>query len=352
MIVEFPSEGEKSNASHALLVDDDDVVVQVVGETLKSMGHTYDVAMNQEQAEKLLAEKAYDYFLLDLAIPLYPKGLVSKQYGRNLLLKIKEMPGHRDKPPLMITSHDLDTTTTAVDCMKIGAGNYVAKPIGPENPLADRIREALRNARNSTEAEPRPGEIPRLLAVTLISTGIALSYCGEKIAGPEGKSRPRMVLDLLKRRYLTSDKRNYDSRFIARELGFERGPDAVSDAVFQIRESCTEALRTGKDIRFGTNDVVSNQHRGYVFAPRIQVRDFSEGGEVHREDTEHQRAILRELGRGDSLSRSVLSTRLHLTVRALDQEMADLLERGDVMKEGNGAAMRFKLAKAPELEAG
>ena len=67
MIVEFPSEGEKCDA---LLVDDD-VVVQVVGETLKSMGHTS--PWNQEQAEKLLAEKAYDYFLLDLAIPLYPK---------------------------------------------------------------------------------------------------------------------------------------------------------------------------------------------------------------------------------------------------------------------------------------
>jgi len=345
--------------THALLVEDDETAVAPIQEALRSMGHTCDVAMTQEAAELLLASNAYDYFLLDLVIPLYDKGLVSKQHGRNLLLKIKAMPGHRDRPVIVITAHDLETFTTAVDVMKLGAVDYVAKPFTAENPLEDKIRQALKlplPARGTDDSQPRQEGEESAKPFTggyLDFYQDRVEFCGEKIAGPEGQSCPRQVLDLLKRRSLANDKRNYDSRFIARELGFGRGAGAVSDAIFQIRESCAKAMES-QSVHLEKNDVICNRHRGYVFAQQIEVRNHAENipAAPQHDHTEHQLAILRELRKEGSMSRPALAERLHLTVRAVDSETAALVTRKEITKVGSGAAMRFKMVAAGEPDAG
>ena len=82
---------------------------------------------------------------------------------------------------------------------------------------------------------------------------------------------------------------------------------------------------------------ISTQHRGYVFAPRIQVRDFSEGGEVQREDSEHQRAIL-----GLSFRYPKRSEQSTTPDRSCARSRGGgAWWNAEILKEGNGAAMRF-----------
>ena len=168
---------------------------------------------------------------------------------------------------------------------------------------------------------------------------------GEKIAGAEGETQMRQVLDLLKKRRLTNDKRSYDSRLIAHELNFHRGQSAVIDAVRQIRDACASVMLDKLNIECGKNDVVRNRDQGYSFAEVVEIR---EGGTesvkaVHPDLTENQLAILRELREQPSISRKVLSNRIHIRVAALNAEIADLVTKGIIAQTGNGAAMRYKL---------
>lgn len=333
---------------HALIIDDDESIVEMLEERLKSMDHTCEAALCQREADELLQRNTYDYFLLDLTIPLNYQGVPTKQYGRNLLLKIKKMPGHRDRPVIVMTAHDLESYHLAVEVMKDGAVDFVGKPFGEKNPLERKIHDALQKYPPRQKSDTRSGNAmpPRPFADgTLDFYKDRVELCGEKIAGAEGETQMRQVLDLLKNRRLSKDKRNYDSRLIAHELNFHRGQNAVIDAVRQIRDVCTAVLLDKLNIECGKNDIVVNRDRGYAFADSIEVR---EGGldsvkAAHPGLTENQLAILRELREQPSISRKVLGNRLNIRVLTLDVEIADLVSKEFVAQIGNGAAMRYKL---------
>lgn len=110
--------------------------------------------------------------------------------------------------------------------------------------------------------------------------------------------------------------------------GFERGQFTVNEAVRQIRDVCTRVMAKKCHLVCGTNDVITNEYRGYVFAPGIQVRepgtdipkDSSTGAaaKVNAENalSEIQSAILHELRTGQSVSRKTLSGSLQIKMGA------------------------------------
>jgi CheY-like chemotaxis protein len=341
---------------HALIVDNNEAIIEILEERLKSMDHTYEAALCQQEAEELLQRNIYDYILLDLGIPLTHQGVPIKQYGRNLLLKIKQMPGHKDKPVIAMTAHNLKSYHLAVEVMKDGAVDFVGKPFGEKHQLERKIHEALQKypPRKKPDVKPGNAEPPKPF-----SSGILDFYAdrvelrGEKIAGAEGETQMRQVLDLLKKRRLTKDKRSYDSRLIAHELNFHRGQSAVIDAVRQIRDACASVMLDKLNIECGKNDVVRNRDQGYSFAEVVEIR---QGGTepvkaAHPDLTANQLAILRELREQPAISRKVLSKRIHIRVAALNAEIADLVTKGIVTQTGNGAAMRYKLLNDPHASA-
>jgi len=89
---------------HALVIEDDVAIAEIVREKLESMDHTCDAAASQAEAEEFLVRCAYDYILLDLAIPLKFNSKPDKQYGRNLLVKIKGTLGHASTPVIVMPS--------------------------------------------------------------------------------------------------------------------------------------------------------------------------------------------------------------------------------------------------------
>jgi|UniRef100_UPI00378518E5 DNA-binding response OmpR family regulator len=343
---------------HALVIEDDDSVLDAVHDRLRSMGHSHDVACCQKEAEEHLLKTAYDYVLLDLSIPVTYKGYSDREYGRNLLHRIKGPLGHTQTPVIIMTAHDNDSYHLAVELMKEGAVDFVGKPFGEKHPLEKKIREALEKhpPRDAATEEVIPAAKSQTARQPLRQAFLdyypdRVELAGYELAGSENSTQKRKVLDLLKHKLLTNDRKAYDGNYVAKfALGIvEFGEKAAADAVRQIREAGVKILREKEHLECNGNDIVANRDKGYALGPLIQVRDGGPdaGAEGKRNLTQKQVAALRELRRDKSLTRRMLGRRLDTRLDALDKEMEPLVQEGCVKRTGAGAAMRFELVLDP-----
>jgi DNA-binding NtrC family response regulator len=113
------------------LVDDNEVALTYYRTVLEYHG-VKNLVSCQDSREVLsrLEEKGSSLILLDLNMPYIT--------GRELLEKIK--PNHPDIPVIVITSEDV--VQTAVECIKLGAFDYLIKPV-EKNRLWAVVRHAL-----------------------------------------------------------------------------------------------------------------------------------------------------------------------------------------------------------------
>lgn len=110
-----------SDASTVLVVDDDEVVRRSYQRSLQAANCNVEVdaAVNGEQALKALESKRFDVVLLDLRMP--------GMDGMTVLKSIK-----RDWPAsgvIIITGYP--TVETAKEAIRLGADDYLAKPVSP-----------------------------------------------------------------------------------------------------------------------------------------------------------------------------------------------------------------------------
>ena len=339
---------------HALIIEDDAAIAEIVREKLESMDHTCDSAASQAEAEEFLVRCAYDYILLDLAIPMKFNSKPDKQYGRNLLVKIKGTLGHAATPVIVMTANDISTYHVCAEVMKDGASDFVGKPFGDDHPLEKKIRELL------LKHPPREvGAVQEVRAANLRPfQGAMLDFYddrvelnGQKIAGAKGSTQMRKVLDCLHEKQRTGSKTNLTGASIAENLKFHRGEHATTDAVRQIREVATRILREKDHVRAEGNDIVANADKGYVLGHQIRTRtggaDPSEQPDLRF--TAMQKSILRELRKDGSVARGLLGKRLSLHLAKLDEEVVSLERDGFVARDGNGKARRLKLVNDPLL---
>lgn len=117
-----------------LIVDDDPNVRRVVGKFLQEVGHSTDEAGDVEQGTVALARAAYDVAIIDLHMP--------GATGVALLQSIRDF-GLPVIPILLTGTNDV---ATAVDGMKHGAFDFLAKP--PDREIMQwAVRRALAFAR-------------------------------------------------------------------------------------------------------------------------------------------------------------------------------------------------------------
>ena len=334
--------------AHVLLVEDDPEAVAEILARLQSAGHTCDVAGSQKEAEAFLDTNSYDLFLIDLKIPFESGGFLSEEFGRNLIDHIVLRPGHRNKPILVVTAYGIDSYHLGVEMIKRGAFDVVGKPFGPAHPFDAKVREALASKRSSREENLDQGAMHPFQDGTLDFFPERVELKGIKIAGPEGSSHRRKLLDFLKDRHLAGDAGPHSGAAIGGRLGFARGEDAVNEASRQIRDTCTREMAKKHQTACGRNDVIHNEDSGYRFGSKIKVRVHpGEADEENALETPNQEAILRELKSGKAIPAKELRSRFPLSPRAFAQEMAPLEYRGLVAREGNGAATRYRLATRP-----
>jgi two-component system, NtrC family, nitrogen regulation response regulator NtrX len=115
--------------SSILIVDDEKAIRKTLTEILSYEGYKIEDAENGEDALKKLKEKNYDVVLCDIKMP--------KVDGLEFLEKSREI--NPDIPIIMISGHG--TIETAVEAVKKGAFDYVAKP-----PDLNRLLITIRNA--------------------------------------------------------------------------------------------------------------------------------------------------------------------------------------------------------------
>lgn len=103
-----------------LVVDDDEESRRAVLEALERMKLIADVAVSGKEALASLEEKEYDMVFLDLDMP----GID----GRDVLRRVRE--DRPDIPVVMIADHG--TIESAVETMKLGAVDFMEKPVKPK----------------------------------------------------------------------------------------------------------------------------------------------------------------------------------------------------------------------------
>jgi CheY-like chemotaxis protein/DNA-binding MarR family transcriptional regulator len=338
----------------ALVVDDDQAILDLLEERLLSMGHECRKALSQTEAEEILEHHVFDYILLDLEIPNRFQGRADIVYGHNLLRRIRQTPGHSRTPVLAITAHGLSSHHLCAETMKLGATDFVGKPFGKDNPLEDKIREALRTRANGKSEAPEgpPSKLSPFGGGELVFYDDRVELCGAKICGGRNSSTKWRVLDLLRSQAANGGYRCFPMKDIADRLKLIR-PGAVAEAVADLRKECRERMREAAGVDCGDEDIISNQNRGYHLRDWIKVLDGSDeveqaAAEKRLELSENQKGIIRLLRKHGKRSPRQLSDGLSLLRPVITAEMEKLSAAGLIVSEGNGANKVVRLAVVPQ----
>ena len=141
--------GEKPRSgARVLLVDDDPAILKVVAMELKREGIATIPASTGAEALRAAADEAPEAIILDLSLP--------DAAGKDLLARFrKDLPG---TPVVMLTA--ADRVEDVVECMRLGAADYVSKPFERARLLAS-VRNALETAALRGRVESLARELRR-----------------------------------------------------------------------------------------------------------------------------------------------------------------------------------------------
>jgi len=113
-----------------LIVDDEPIVRESIRDWLKDAGYQVATAETGEQALEMVQEEDFGVVVLDVRLP--------GRTGLNVLKELKATKPHIKA--IVITAYP--TTEMSLEAMKLGAVDYLVKPIAPDD-LERLIREAL-----------------------------------------------------------------------------------------------------------------------------------------------------------------------------------------------------------------
>ena len=130
-----------NNQSSVLIVDDEEVVRRAHLRSLENSGCLARVAEDGEQAIRLMEQAPSDVILLDLRMP----GLD----GMDVLKTIKSRWPNSEV--VIITGYP--TLESAKEAVRLGACNYIAKPVGPDD-VIQAANEAITHKRWALRSEP------------------------------------------------------------------------------------------------------------------------------------------------------------------------------------------------------
>lgn len=162
--------------ANILVVDDEMGIRELLSEILGDEGHAITLAENAQQARDARAAATPDLVLLDIWMPDTDGVTLLKEWQRDGLLSM---------PVIMMSGHA--TIDTAVEATRIGALNFLEKPIALQK-LLKAVQQGLSRAQEVARAPmvpPRPiaPSAPPVMADAAI-TSIAAS--GAPMFAPQG----------------------------------------------------------------------------------------------------------------------------------------------------------------------
>lgn len=100
-----------------LLVDDEEEYVQALGTRLTTRGMKVSTATSGQQAVDMVESQMFDLIILDLAMP-----------GMDGLETLKRIKGKQPDAEIIMLSGQ-GTVKTSIEAMKLGAGDFLEKPV-------------------------------------------------------------------------------------------------------------------------------------------------------------------------------------------------------------------------------
>ena len=128
--------------ANILVVDDEMGIRELLSEILSDEGHVVQTAENAQQAREAHAAETPDLVLLDIWMPDTDGVTLLKEWQRD---------GYLTMPVIMMSGHA--TIDTAVEATRIGAMNFLEKPIALQK-LLQAVQQGL--ARNQEKNRPVP----------------------------------------------------------------------------------------------------------------------------------------------------------------------------------------------------
>jgi adenylate cyclase len=127
-------------SGRVLVVDDNEMNRDMLSRRLSARGYTVTIAGEGEAALRLLTAQRFDAVLLDVMMP----GIT----GIDVLKHIRQSSSESDLPVIMVTARD--ATEDVVEALRLGANDYVTKPLDFPVVLA-RVRTQLSLKRQKDE---------------------------------------------------------------------------------------------------------------------------------------------------------------------------------------------------------
>jgi len=219
-----------------ILVIDDDPLVRRSCERILERDHEVQLAENGQRGLAALAEGAFDLALVDLMLP--------DTSGMDILRQAPD--SFPDVPIIMITGYS--TIKTAVEAIKAGAFDYVAKPFNP-NELAAAVEKALRRQRQMRDYRSLRqvlagryrisqfiGQSPAMKRVLSLIEQVAQTDSTVLLTGQSGTGK-----ELAARAIHFSSPRK-EGRFVAVDCGAVAGDLITSELFGHVRGAFTGAV--------------------------------------------------------------------------------------------------------------
>ena len=195
--------------SQIMIVDDEVGIRELLSEILSEEGHQVLLADNAESARRLRERQRPDLVLLDIWMP-DTDGIT--------LLKEWAASGQLTMPVVMMSGHG--TIETAVEATRVGALDYLEKPIALQRLLAT-VKRALRNQDQAAAPQISLATIGRAAALAELRRRLAqLAQAGAHL--------------------LLRGERGMEPELFARLLAAPTAPFLAGDA--QLAEASTELL--------------------------------------------------------------------------------------------------------------
>ncbi|MFM8467908.1 MAG: response regulator [Oxalobacteraceae bacterium] len=206
--------------ANILVVDDEMGIRELLSEILGDEGHVVTTAEDANQARELRVSGSPDLVLLDIWMPDTDGVTLLKEWQRDGLLTM---------PVIMMSGHA--TIDTAVEATRIGAMNFLEKPISLQKLLKtvqqglsrsqDQARGAMLNhhspSRNGTSTDKNGLSAPATTYASLSNYSSALGATSATYAAPEKEFRVSFELPLREAR--DAFERAYFEHHLVREGG-------------------------------------------------------------------------------------------------------------------------------------
>ena len=235
---EWVSSPQTESRGRVLVIDDEAGIREGLEALLEMEGYQVDLAENAAEGEKKLESRGYDIVLLDLMMP--------DKSGMEVLRDVRERD--RRTPIFMITAYG--TVEAAVEAVKLGANDYLAKPWDNEKLLIeiDRAIGAQRLLDENTQLKRAlkqrysfpniVGKSERMLRVLDLVSQVAPSRSTILITGDTGTGKELIA------KAIHANSPRVDHPFVA----VNSGPaDLVESNLFgHVRGAFTSAVQSKK----------------------------------------------------------------------------------------------------------